>query len=130
LNSKTIIAIIIAIVAVMLIWTYIHSPERQLRPAAAMQSPPPEVESGLQAVFSQVICPLPECKANDETLTQCDCETAIELKKQIEMMLSKGLTAQGVLAHLKMMGLVEGDPGLPEGHPPLGEMKKDTTGGA
>jgi len=122
MNYKYIIGFIVLISVIGAVWIWDQSPDRLMRPAHEVQ-PQQAVsasEADLMDIFRQVICPEPECKTNGENLAICDCETAREVKSQISAMLAQGLTKTGVLSHLKLMGLVPGDPGLPAGHPPIG----------
>jgi len=123
MNYKYIIGLIALIAAIGAVWTWQQSPDRQMRPAQPIQQQQQMAttsEADLAEVYGMVICPEPECTQNGESLAICDCETSLQIKGQIKTMMAQGLTKEGVLSHLKLMGMVPGDPGLPPGHPPIG----------
>jgi len=120
MNKKFIIGFIIALIVLIIIWSEMNAPVRQARPVQNAKTQAEGENSLVDEIGHSIICPDSACTAQGITIAHSNCETATMLRSQIAMMLQRGLTREGVNAHLRMLGLLPGDPGLPEGHPPMG----------
>jgi len=121
--KKIIISTIIGLVVLVVVWSEYHSPARQVRPVQGDQQPASDFSGVVDEIGHMIICPDPECTAKGVEVAHSNCETSTMLRNQMGMMLQNGLTKDGVIAHLRMLGLIPGDPGLPEGHPSMGGVK-------
>ena len=119
MNNKAILSIIAAIVLVGAGWIWWHAPERGMRPAQNVM-PSAATSAAVQQIATQILSPDPEDSAKGLSVAESNSETAQKIRQQIGMMLNAGLTPEGVVSHLKMIGLIPGDPGLPPGHPAIG----------
>jgi len=124
MNKKLIVGLILLIAAVGAGWIWLKSPGRTMRPAPVEHVHGAVSETALATLFAQVVCPEPDCAAKGKTLAKDTCPTSVEVQSQIRNMMAQGLTAEGVMSHLRMMGMVPGDPGLPQGHPPINPQPK------
>ncbi len=118
--KKIIIGFIIVLAVLVVVWSEMNAPVRQVRPVQNAQPEGADFSGQVDEIGHMIVCPDSACAAKGVRVAHSECETSTMLRGQIGMMLQRGLTKEGVMAHLRMIGLLPGDPGLPEGHPPMG----------
>ncbi|MBM3328433.1 MAG: hypothetical protein FJY67_03035 [Calditrichaeota bacterium] len=122
MNKKAIIGILIAIVAVGFGWTIYHNPARkaQVMPVPG-QSTSKASADAVMAIAAKLHCPDSCCVGKEITVAESKCASSADIRESIRMMLDAGLSQDGVVMHLAMMGVEVpgGSVAMPPGHPPM-----------
>jgi hypothetical protein len=126
--KKIIIITIIALVGLVVIWSEMNAPVKLARPVQNAQPQVADFGNVVDEIGHMILCPDSACAAQGVMVAHSECETSTLFRAQIATMLQNGLTKEGVLAHLRMSGLIPGDPGMPEGHPPMGATMESSGG--
>ena len=123
MNRNFIIVVLVLIVGIAMLWSFRNSQPTDMQEAAELPQQQFEHLSMEQvsAIASYIACPAADDKKLN--LTDCPCDSAKFVEKQITALLMAGLPPEKAVEHLFMMGFSAVDGGgqsaLPEGHPPI-----------
>ncbi len=118
--KKIVIFTVLGLIALVVVWSEMNAPVRQVRPVQNAEPQGADFSGVVDEIGHLIACPDSACMAQGIMVAHSPCETSTLMRSQIGLMLQRGLTKEGVISHLRMIGLIPGDPGMPDGHPPIG----------